>query len=71
LQAEHDIVLRDFLAVIPVTVGSDVLAHGVIDPTDIRKSLSGLSLGDREVAELERLIEFGDRGAAPNTFQIS
>ena len=59
LQAEHDVVLRDFLAVIPVTVGSDVLAHGVIDPTDIRKSLSGLSLGDREVAELERVIEFG------------
>lgn len=59
LQADHDVVLRDFLEVIPVTVGSEVLAHGEIDPEDIRVSLSGLSLGDREFEELERVIEFG------------
>ncbi len=58
LRADHDVVLRDFLEVIPVTVGSDVLAHGEIDTDDIRRSFSELSLGDGEVEELQRVIEF-------------
>ena len=58
LRADHDVVLRDYLEVIPVTVGSDVLAHGEIDTDDIRRSLSQLSLGDGEVEELQRVIEF-------------
>lgn len=58
LSDDHDVVLQEFLDVIPVTVGSDVLAHGPIDPRDVEPHLARVSLGPREVDELRRMLDF-------------